>query len=53
MSKAVEARTTPAAIAAMLAPFFPRWKGDASEPALPAPAPRLPKPAAPRALVVA
>lgn len=41
MSKAAEAHTTSAAVAAMLSPFFPRWKGDASEPALPAP-PRRP-----------
>lgn len=44
MPKAETTNTTPAQVAAMLAPFFPRWRGDASEPALaPAPVkPRLP-----------
>lgn len=37
---------------ALLQKFFPTWRGDASEPALPAPTPTRPAPAA-RALVLA
>jgi hypothetical protein len=50
---ATHAHTTPApqepiseATAALLAPFFPRWRGEAPEPVLAAPRPRMPAPAA-------
>lgn len=37
-------KSDPASI--MLAKLFPTWRGDASEPAIPAPAPTRPAPAA-------
>ena len=43
-------QSDPASI--MLAKLFPKWRGDASEPTIPTPAPTRPAPAA-RALVLA
>lgn len=59
MNQAANSFTTPTDAGAiapevrrLLSPFFPKWRGEASEPAISEPTPKRPAPAA-RALVLA